>query len=674
MSVTPPASRDGTPGKRRVRFDRTALVHAGLVAFAIALVGKAAKVQLWEGKQWAERADRQHFANAASTAPRGAILDSRGVTLVESRELLQLRIAPRQLKDRKALRRALAKAGVPAAWTARAVDARRAWVELPGRYLPTDVAPALAMRGVYPQPVGERVSVASDGLRRVVGRLGADGKATDGVELALDSVLRGDIGTATVLKDARGRSFASPSAKGTAARPGNTVTLTINATLQGICERALGDAVLNLGAEGGDVVVLDPNDGAVLAMASRRQDPRSTASTALTEPFEPGSTLKPFIAASLLARGRARADEVVNTYNGTYVHDGRTITDEHKAPRMTLAEVLANSSNIGIVQFASRLNAREEYETLRDVGLGTPTGVPYPSEAAGTLREPAKWSKQSAASLAMGYEVAVTPMQLATAYASIANGGELLQPALIKDVRAADGTVLYHHERRVVRRVMPENVARQLRTMLVATVEKGTAVDADMSVFDVAGKTGTARRTRKGQGYGAHSYTASFVGLFPADAPQYVILVKIDNPSSTIFGGKAAAPVSRVVLEAAIAARDAALDRGALAAREKVRTLADTSRAAKAEGVAAVVAPRERTDTATPPFVVNLAQRAVPRPVPQPPRAVPDVHGLPLRQAVFALHQAGFRVQLVRTSTPGSWPAAGAEARPGTIVKLFYAE
>jgi cell division protein FtsI (penicillin-binding protein 3) len=671
MSVTPPAARDGTPGKRRPRFDRTALVHAGLVVFALALVFKAAKVQLWEGKMWAARADRQHFANAANTAPRGPILDGRGVTLVESRELLQLRVAPRQLRDRKALRKALGRAGVNAQWTARAVDTKRAWVELPGRFLPTDVAPVLAMRGVYPQAVGERVSIASDGLRRVVGRLGADGNPVDGVELALDSVLRGEIGTATVLKDAHGRRFASPSAKGTAATPGNTVMLTINATLQGICERALGDAVLNLGAEGGDVVVLDPHDGAVLAMASRRQDPRSTASTALTEPFEPGSTLKPFFAAALLARGRARADEVMNTHNGTYVLDGRTITDEHKAPQMTLAEVLANSSNIGIVQFAARLSAREEYETLRDIGLGTPTLVSYPSEAAGTLREPDRWSKQSAASLAMGYEVAVTPMQLAAAYASIANGGELLQPALIKEVRDADGTVLYEHERRVVRRVMPETVARQLRTMLAATVENGTAVDADMSVFDVAGKTGTARRTRKGQGYTAHSYTASFVGMFPADAPQYVILVKIDNPSSTIFGGKAAAPVSRVVLEAAIAARDAALDRGELAAREKVRPLTDTSRSRSESTLAAT--PRERTDTATPPFVVNLAQKPVARRAPMLPRAVPDVHGLPLRQAVFALHQAGFRVQLVRTGSPGSWPAAGTSARPGSVVKLFYA-
>ncbi len=536
--MTAPAANAANAGeRRRPRFDRTALVHAGLVAFALALVGKAAKVQILEGRQWAERAGRQHFASAANTTPRGAILDARGVTLVESRELLQLRVAPKEVKDRAKLRRALAKAGVPATWVARAVDAKRAWVELPGRYLPSDVAPALAMRGVYPQPVGERVSVASDGLRRVVGRLGPTGAPVDGVELALDSILRGELGTAMVLKDARGRSFESPSAPGKASRPGNTVMLTINAALQGICERALGDAVKNLEAEGGDVVVLDPHTGAVLAMASRRSDPRSTASTALTEPYEPGSTLKPFIAASLLARRRARVDEVMNTYNGTYVLDGRTITDEHKAPSMTLAEVISNSSNIGIVQFASRLSAREEYEALRDLGLGTPTGVPYPSEANGTLREPARWSKQSAASMAMGYEVAVTPLQLAAAYATIANGGELLQPALVKEIRAADGTVLYKHERRVVRRVMPADVANTVRGMLAETVEKGTAVDADMSAVDVAGKTGTARRTIRGQGYGAHSYTASFVGLFPADAPQYVILVKIDNPASVIFGG-----------------------------------------------------------------------------------------------------------------------------------------
>jgi cell division protein FtsI (penicillin-binding protein 3) len=340
---------------------------------------------------------------------------------------------------------------------------------------------------VYTTPIVERAYASSESMRRIIGRVDADGKAVDGVELALDSLLSGRPGSVTVLKDARGRRFESPNMPGTAPVQGNTVVLTLNHALQEIAERALGDAVTRMGAEGGDVVVLDPADGAILAMASRRRDPRATAATALTEPYEPGSTMKPFIAAGLLERGRARETDVVPTYNGSFLINGRTISDEHAAAQFSLADVIRYSSNIGIVQFAMRLSPREEYETLRDFGFGTATGVPYPVESPGTLRAPARWSRQSPQSLAMGYEVAVTPLQLAAAYVSLANDGELLEPALIKEIRTPEGRVLYHHERRVVRRVISPGVARRVRQMLLGVVEDGgTAKLANLGSFALA--------------------------------------------------------------------------------------------------------------------------------------------------------------------------------------------
>src|SRR6185503_5502837 len=290
----------------------------------------------------------------------------------------------------------------------------------------------------------------------------------------------------------------------------------------------LAEAVAKMGADGGDIVVLDPQQGDVLAMASRRQDVRSTAATALTEPFEPGSTLKPFIAAGLLARARARETDMINTGDGTLELEGRVIRDEHLVGRASLASVLQWSSNVGIVKFAQRLTPREQFEVLRDFGFGTPTGVPYPSEASGVLREPARWSKQSAASLAMGYEISVTPLQLALAYAAIANGGELLEPALVKEVHSPDGETRYRHERRVVRRVLTPELAARIRTMLLNVVERGTAIEADLNQFLVAGKTGTPRRNVDGR-YATQQYNPNFVGMFPGDAPQYVIVVKLTN-------------------------------------------------------------------------------------------------------------------------------------------------
>jgi cell division protein FtsI (penicillin-binding protein 3) len=380
------------------RGSRIGLLHAALALFAVALLAKAAHVQLWQQRRWAGRAARQQIAVRPVPAPRGEILDASGEVLVRSRDVVRLEVAPREVRDRVALRRRLERLGVSRAAALRAVDPRRTWVTLPGTFVGAHAAAAAVMRGVYATPALDRVYMMPEGLRRLVGRVDARGGAVDGLELALDTVLRGTPGSLRVLRSAAGGSFDALSAMLVSPTPGHAVVLTIDQDLQEIAERALNEAVARLGAMGGDIVVLDPHGGEVRAMASRRADPRSTAATALTEPFEPGSTLKPFIAAGLLTRGRVRPREVVDTREGLLTIDGRTIRDSHRGEdRMNLAEVLQWSSNVGIVRFAERLARREQYETLRDFGFGAPTGVPYPSEAAGTLRPPPRWSRQSAA-------------------------------------------------------------------------------------------------------------------------------------------------------------------------------------------------------------------------------------------------------------------------------------
>ena len=653
------------------RVSRLGIIHGALALFAAAIVAKAAHVQLWQGASWAARAQSQHFADKPVPAPRGDILDASGNVVVQSRELVTLHVAPKELRDPRALRKALARAGVSAQWAARAVDRKRQWVSIPGRFVPTEVATIVAMRGVYPRAVSDRVHFGTQGLERIVGRVGPDGEPVDGIELALDTLLEGRAGTATLVRDARGRKFESPTVPGTAPRKGHTVVLTINAALQDIAERALGDAAAKMGATGGDIVLLDPHSGAVLAMASRRADPRATASTALTEPFEPGSTLKPFVAAALLEKRKARADEVVSTHGGRWTRDGRTITDVHREDRMTLTEVIRFSSNIGIVQFAERLTPREEYEMLRDAGFGAPTGVPYPSEASGLLRHPRGWSRTSHASLAMGYELSVTPLQLAAAYASFANGGELVEPQLVREVRDADGAKVWTMSRRPVRRLMSPETSEIVRQMLEGVVSEGTASGADLATFAVAGKTGTARRVEGGR-YAAGKYTATFVGLFPSNEPQYVLLVKLDNPQGEYYGGTTAAPVSRVVLEAAIAARDASLDRGALASRSREANVAAAR--PSAESVAALAAANERVQASahqgSVPYMVALTEKPAAAPA-RRARAVPDVQGMPLRDAVHTLHRAGFRVQLVPGASNGATqPAPGTVLAPGATVRL----
>jgi cell division protein FtsI (penicillin-binding protein 3) len=660
-------------------------MHGAFALFALVLVGRAAQVQLFQTSMWRAKARNQQLAASPLPAPRGMILDENGALLVESRQLVRLNIAPREVyagsgaKNPVAahgrltlLANGLVRAKVGAEWVARATDTTRAWVTIPGRFLMSDVARVVAMHGVHSEAVMERVPPADDGLRRLIGRADDAGQPVDGLEKALDPSLRGEAGHAALLRDAKGTRFDSPSLGADDAKPGRTVVLTVNQTLQDIAEKALGDAVRQTGATGGDIVMLDPNSGEIRAMASRRSDPLSTSATALTEPYEPGSTLKPFVAARLLDLHRARVDEVMNTYNGKWELNGRKIEDDHPSPSFTLADVIRFSSNIGIVQFAMRFSPREQYELLRDVGFGTPSGLPYPAEESGRLPTPQNWDKLTPASLAMGYALNVTPLQLANAYGAIADGGELLQPAIVKEIRAADGTVLYRHQRTVVRRVMTTETAQTVRGLLRGVVEGGTGDSAKLATFDVAGKTGTAKLAQHGK-YVAGKYTASFVGLFPADNPQLVILVKLDSPSSSIYGGKAAAPVSKTVLQAAIAARDASLDRKDLAAEPKRAEddVALPDSVAHADSVVRV------TESGSVPYVYHLDAPVKPVVAAVAARAVPNVHGLPVRRAVYTLHRAGFRVSLATPSATGAasatMPAAGSLAPSGTTVKLIRA-
>ncbi|HYV96650.1 MAG TPA: penicillin-binding transpeptidase domain-containing protein [Gemmatimonadaceae bacterium] len=639
---------------------------------------RAAYVQVWQSGTYGERAERQHTTSQAIPAPRGPILDADGTVLVESRPLVELAVAPKEVRasDRPRLVRALRNAEVPPATISKATDTTLKWVPVPGRFLSADVASLISIRGVHTEPTLERVPSPLPGLTGIIGHADPDGEGLDGIELALDSLLRGVPGRAAWVRDGRGSRLVSPEVRGVAATQGYSVTLTLRLDLQDIAEHALSDAVKSTKALGGDVVVLDPRSGDVLALASRRSDPRATTATALTEPVEPGSTLKPFVAAALLERKRVRLDEVFETYNGVWSLHGVKLFDVHRAPRMTFSQVIEYSSNIGMAQAAQRLTPQEEYEILRDFGFGASTGLPFPSEASGVLRDPRSWSGMSQASLARGYEMMATPVQLAVAYAAIANGGELLEPALVKEIRNARGQPVYQHQRTVVRRVISSDIAHTMRNVLRLVVDSGTATRAELATFDVGGKSGTAKRTVKGK-YVPGDYTATFVGLFPADDPQLVVLVKLDSPDAAdaYFGGVIAAPVMKAVLEAALASRDAALDRARLSARQRP----STRLAANAVQAAAETEPvtDAADDSSSIPFVLTLstAGRGQTTSV-LGARAVPDVHDLSLRSAVSILHRAGFRVRVVGTGANehagGTSPAAGSTAQPGTLVTLQH--
>jgi len=634
---------------------RLNFVQVGLLAALAALVLRAAQVQLVEGRRHAAEAMAQRTEHVVLEARRGTLSDRHGTALALTQETYHVGIAPNELRDPRgdaaqiAGRLRLAPRDLD-----RALRRRYAWFS--GPYTALEVEPLRSVRGVHLEPVLRRFYPSAEFARAVIGRVGDDGFGASGLERLLDSLLAGTPGSAVVLKDRAGREYESPARVIAQPVAGNDVVLTIDAELQEIAQRALDDALDRMDAEGGDVVMLDPVTGEVLAVASRHRDGTARPS-AFTETFEPGSLAKIFAAAALIEHGRVRATDRVSGEGGTYHMPGRPtpLTDEHPLPSLTLADAIRVSSNIALAKFAARLQREEQYETLRAFGIGAPTGIEFPAEAQGKLRLPREWTRPSSTSLAIGYELAVTPLQLAAAYGAIANDGVLLQPTLIREVRGPSGTVRYRHRPEPVRRAVTPQVAARLRDLLRGVVEAGgTGERAALANFQVAAKTGTARRVVDGR-YAPGQYTASFAALFPADDPQLVVVMKIDNPQKgSYFAAQTAAPVTRSMLEQALAARTVALDRARLS------NVAPTAERA----------PLEEPDGLVP-YVVSVpyepdSARA------QPKRPVPDVTGRPLREAARTLHRRGFRVVVKGWGVVHhSWPAAGDSAAAGKTVTLF---
>src|SRR6266536_2975895 len=548
---------------------RLRVVEVGLAAALVALLFRAAQVQLVDGRRYAAAAKAQRTEHVVLDARRGALYDRHGTAIALTQETYHLGIAPNELRDpSRDIGTIVRQLHLPRADLERGLQRRYAWFA--GPFTATEVQPLRSMRGVHLEPVMRRFYPSNEFARAVIGRVGEDGRGGGsgggGLERLLDSLLAGTPGSAVVLKDREGREYESPARVIAEPVAGNDVVLTLDAELQEIAQRALDDAIDNMEADGGDVVMLDPASGEILAVASRRADGTMRPS-AFTETFEPGSLAKIFAAAALITYDRVRPGEHVSGVGGRYRLPDRVVTDEHPLPSLTLADAIRVSSNIALVKFAARLHPDEQYGLLRAFGFGAPTGVEFPAESPGRLRPPREWSRPSSASLAIGYELAVTPIQLAAAYGAIANNGVLLEPTLIREVRTPPpaGAVVYRHRPEPVRRVVTPAVAGKLRELLRGVVGAGgTGERAALANFQLAAKTGTARRVVEGR-YAAGQYTASFAALFPAEDPQLIVVMKIDNPQKgSYFAAQTAAPMTRSMLEQALAARTVALDRARL--------------------------------------------------------------------------------------------------------------
>jgi cell division protein FtsI (penicillin-binding protein 3) len=648
---------------------RIAAVQLGFALVILAILARAAQLQLFQGDRWAEQARRQRTERAVLPARRGGLFDRNGVPLAISQEFYHVGVAPNELSEvRSAARQLSRQLGISSAAVLRDLRSGRRWIYYHGPFTATQVQSLRRVSGIHLSEDFQRFYPSRSLARPIIGGLSAERAAgAAGLELSLDSILTGIPGEAVLLKDRAGRRYDSPARMIREPVSGNDVILSIDAELQEIAEHGLDDALARMGAEGGDVVFLDSNNGELLALASRQASGQtgytSSRASTFTDPFEPGSTAKLFTAAALLVHQRVGRSDAVFAEGGTWrmpiTSSGRTrvISDVHKSPgNLTLAQAIQVSSNVGMAKFSSRLSPEEQFEVLRDFGFGTPTGAEFPSESRGRLARPDTWQPMyTRASLAMGYEFGVTPVQLAAAYGAIANDGVLLTPTLVREIRSPAGDLVYRHQPEPVRQVVPPQIAAQLREYLKgAAGEGGTGEEAQLVNYTLLGKTGTAVRFEGGR-YVPGEYTASFAALFPADAPQLVVIVKIDNPKGKYYGGLTAAPVTRTMLQQALASRRVAIDRSRFADHDS----------------ASVTEPRTSSTAARTPRLVISWPYTEAGPAPEP-KEVPRVDGQTVREAALRLHREGFRVSLhglgrvSRTS-----PAAGDAAMPGTTVGVW---
>ena len=386
----------------------------------------------------------------------------------------------------------------------------------------------------------------------VLGYVGAEGMGLAGIEKQYDANLRGDPGRRAVKRDRRGVIKAFVGGKLEEPEHGEDVVLTIDLIRQTILEEELAHGVRSTGASWGTAIAMDPATGAILAMANyptfNPNHPTSAPAAyrrnhAISDQYEPGSAFKLVSGVAALEEDVITMSDTVDTGAGWAVFHGRTMNDTHAHGKIPFRDVLAYSSNVGTAKTIAQVDEGAFYRYARQMGYGEGTWIDLPGEVNGTLRHPDNWSGTTLTSMSIGYGVSATPLQVLTAYAALANDGLMVQPHLVARRLDGRGRTLWAHDPDTLRRAFSEETAEALLPAFVKVVEDGTAEQAGIEGLTIAGKTGTSRKVIGGR-YRT-KYSATFVGFFPADDPEAALIVVLDEPQSSIYGGTTAAPIFR---------------------------------------------------------------------------------------------------------------------------------
>ncbi len=630
--------------------------------WALVIVAQLFHLQILRHRLLLKEAQHQSDRTITVKARRGAIVDRNERPFAISVDAPSIYADPSAMQNPKEATRALARAlGYSASEQKELLGLLRqdrsfVWIK---RQVDPAIARAvreLRLEGVGFETESRRYYPKRDLLSPVLGYVGLDSQGMAGLEYSLDEDLRGRAARVTVRLDARRRPMGEIEKPPT---EGRKVTLTIDERIQHVTETALGEAIRDTGSVSGVAVVLDPRTGEVLAMSSLPSfnpnrfaafPEKDRGNRAIADSYEPGSIFKIITAATALQQGVVSPLEIIDCGNGFIEIAGIRINDHHVFSSLTFQDVIAKSSDIGVVRVAQRLGSEKFYASMKAFGFGVRTGLGLPGETGGLLRSPRSWSALSLASMSFGQEIGVSAIQMASAAGVIANGGYWMKPYIVKRIDEPWGEMVREFSPVAERKVIEPETADRVMALLREVVISGTGKKAKVEGFEVAGKTGTAQKTDASGRYSMIDHVASFVGFVPASRPALVVLVSLDTPKGARNeGGDVAAPVfSRIANEAArlLAIPPDDPTRNIRLVTYSPETIARTTFAADR--------PRDPLKLTS-----------------DDPRIMPDLRGLSLREAALMAARYGLAVEIHgRGVVAGHTPFPGTPIEPGMTCSL----
>lgn len=643
----------------REKWARVRIVMIGTLfgLLFLSVVCRAFYLQIIKHEEMVKRADKQHQRIVPLTPARGAIMDCNGTPLAVSVEMDSCYAEPRHIQDIPGTATVLAPIfGTTPADIVKKLSTSKNFVWIERKLTPEVAARAknMKLRGIGFVKENKRFYPNMEVAAHVLGFTGKDPNGLEGIELKYDSTILGNTGYLVTERDNLGRDISVKNTVIKNTSPGRNVILTLDKNIQYITEKELARAISESGAKNGMAVVMETATGRILAMANYPSfNPNAYAKYSQSElrnrivadSFEPGSTFKVFLIAAALEEKAIRPGDSFNCENGSYKIADRTIHDTHSYGKLSVSDILKYSSNIGAAKIGFKLGDERLFTYLRNFGFGERTGIDLPGESPGSLRSNRRWYGVDLANISFGQGVSASAIQLTAAISAVANGGTLMKPYLVERILDDSGQEVRRFDPQTVRRVIsPETSQTVTKMMETVTASGGTGTNAAVEGFRVAGKTGTAQKadpvTRT---YGAKR-TASFVGFIPADKPKLTILVVVDEPKTSQYGGIVAAPAFRSIANNSLAYLKI-IPQTEVARQSKTAPAVQVQAAAQAP--AHDMAEGDAFDTAENGSVV-----------------MPDFRGMSMRKVLQVMEKRNINIRLL-----GSGRASEQNPPPGHVIK-----